>query len=64
MKRRKNQSRSGGHRIVPVWNESFDLDGFARALLLLAMHLDENEQVVHTSENAEQSAKKGGEGHE
>lgn len=29
-------------RVVPVWKQDFDQAGFARALLLLAMHLDEN----------------------
>lgn len=41
---RKDQSR---HRIVPVWKRAFDEKEFARVLLLLAMHLDEIEQIVH-----------------
>lgn len=39
--------KDGGHRIVPVWKEVFDEQEFARILLLLAMHLDETEPVVH-----------------
>lgn len=41
---RKNQPL---HRVVPVWKEVFDEKEFARILLLLAMHLDETERVVH-----------------
>ncbi|SJN11363.1 hypothetical protein FM113_11750 [Leucobacter sp. 7(1)] len=33
---------------MPVWKQTFDEEAFARALLLLAMYLDETGQVVHT----------------
>lgn len=39
--------RASRHRIVPVWREEIDREAFARALLLLVMHLDEKEKVAH-----------------
>lgn len=64
MTKRRNRSSNSKHRIVPVWKDSFDQEAFARALLLLAMHLDETDQKAHTSENAQQAAEQGGGGHE
>lgn len=46
--RPKGSNGQAGFRIVPVWNEKFDQAGFAKALLLLAMHLDETEPRPHT----------------
>lgn len=46
-KKRAYIRKGGGHRIVPVWKEKFDEQEFARILLLLAMHLDETDEVVH-----------------
>lgn len=64
MNRRKKRTymrKGGGHRIIPVWKEVFDEREFARILLLLAMHLDEKEQVVHKKG---QKSGDGGGGHE
>lgn len=47
-KKRAYTRKSGGqHRIVPVWKQVFDEKEFARILLLLAMHLDEQDKLVH-----------------
>lgn len=46
--RPKGSNYQAGFRVVPVWKQTFDEEAFARALLLLAMHLDETGQVVHT----------------
>ncbi len=49
--RRPRKSRSpSAFRVVPAWKESLDRDGFAKALLLLAMHLDEQQKLVHTQD--------------
>lgn len=44
---RPRGSSTGRHRIVPVWKQDFDREAFARTLLLLAMHLDEQQQKAH-----------------
>ncbi|MFA5607688.1 MAG: hypothetical protein WDA07_10925 [Leucobacter sp.] len=54
-KRRPGRPRSSGQtgfRIEPVWKQDFDRAGFARALLLLAIHLDETGAVVHKKEHS------------
>lgn len=55
---RRNDSR---HRVIPVWKERFDEKAFARALLLLAMHLDEQGKKAH---NKGQQSGDGGGHHE
>lgn len=46
MKRKKN-NRTIRHRVTPIWKKEFDRSGYARALLLLAMHLDETAKKAH-----------------
>ncbi|MGD9675408.1 MAG: hypothetical protein AB7V19_01815 [Candidatus Bipolaricaulia bacterium] len=65
MSRRQKRSyvrRDGGkHRVLPVWKQSFDVQAYARALLLLAMHLDSTKQEPH---NKGQKSGDGGGHHE
>jgi len=35
------------HRIIPIWNQDLDSKKLARALLMMAMHLDEKDKTVH-----------------
>lgn len=44
---RKENSPPRRHRLTPVWRQQLDREGFARALLLLAMHLDETTPMPH-----------------
>lgn len=49
-KRSRGRPRGSGigkHRVFPIWRQDFDRAGFARALLLLAMHLDGEEKKAH-----------------
>lgn len=39
--------RQSRHRIVPVWREQIDREAFAKALLLLVLHLDETNRDAH-----------------
>lgn len=59
---RPKGSSSSKHRIVPVWKQNFDQEEFARILLLLAMHLDEEQQKTHKKSNI--TAHKGGGNHD
>lgn len=49
MKRRQGQDLRR-HRLVPVWKRELDREAFARALLLLAMHLDEKDRMAHKNQ--------------
>jgi hypothetical protein len=40
-------TRQSRHRIVPVWRTEIDREAFAKALLLLVLHLDETERDAH-----------------
>ena len=60
--RRKKTPAARRHRLIPVWRTELDRHGFARALLLLAMHLDENKPS--TLNKANNSAHEEGEDHE
>ncbi|MDZ5144144.1 hypothetical protein [Microbacterium testaceum] len=44
---RKQDPAARRHRVIPVWRRELDREGFARALLLLAMHLDETTPMPH-----------------
>lgn len=56
---------NGNHRVVPVWKTTFDEQEFARILLLLAMHLDETNPVVHNKgQKSGQTTSEGGGHHE
>ncbi len=46
MKRPKREPAKR-HRITPVWRAQLDREALARALLLLAMHLDEEDRKPH-----------------
>lgn len=46
MKRPKREPAKR-HRVTPVWRTELDREGLARALLLLAMHLDEEDRKPH-----------------
>lgn len=64
-RRRPGRPRGSGQskfRLVPVWKQDFDRAAFARALLLLAIHLDENKPS--TLNKANSSAREEGEDHE
>lgn len=41
------------HRIIPIWNQDLDSKKLARALLMMAMHLDEKDKTVHTKTKQE-----------
>jgi len=47
MTRRRRDQAPRRHRLVPVWKKTLDREAFARALLLLAMHLDEKDRAAH-----------------
>ena len=58
--RPKGSSSSPSHfRVVPIWKREFDREGFVKALVLLAMHLDEQDAVVHKKRHIDNT---GGEG--
>jgi hypothetical protein len=65
MKEKKNPA-SPRHRLIPVWRTELDRQGLARALLLLAMHLDERDREAHTKQQnpAEEAAGQKGDGHD
>lgn len=67
MSRRKKRAYvrqdSSGHRIVPVWNNTFDEKEFARILLLLAMHLDSEQPKAHNKGQKPGQAGNDGGGH-
>jgi|GEM_PF-4237547 len=58
--RRNEQSR---HRVIAVWKDGFDEKEFARALLLLAQHLDETGQEAHNKGQQASQANNNGGGH-
>lgn len=63
---RKKTPAARRHRLIPVWRTELDRHSFARALLLLAMHLDEKEHRAHTHQQnptKEAAGQKGG-GHD
>lgn len=39
--------RKAHHRLIPIWKSALDREAFAKALLLLAMHLDETQKKPH-----------------
>lgn len=65
MKRKVNRA-SGRHRLTPLWKQNIDREAFARALLLLAMHLDEQDRMAHKNQQnpAEGTAGQKGGGHD
>lgn len=64
MSRRKIPA-SRHHRLTPIWKGQIDRVGLARALLLLAMHLDETRRKPHTQQqNSAPTAEQKGGGHD
>lgn len=64
-KRGYGRKGRSSHRVVPVWKATFDEKEFARILLLLAMHLDETNPVVHNKgQKSGQTTSDGGGHHE
>ena len=65
MNRKKNPA-SRRHRLTPVWRTELDRHGFARALLLLEMNLDEKDDTAHTKQQnpANEAAGQKGGGHD
>lgn len=65
MSRKQNPSPRR-HRLIPVWRQQLDREGFARALLLLAIHLDETGRMPHRKRQNpdESSAGQEGGGHD
>lgn len=67
MNRRKKRAytRKEGpqHRIIPVWKSTLDEKEFARILLLLAIHLDEQGKNVHNKGQQSGQANNDGGGH-
>lgn len=61
---KKNQRPTRPHRLSPAWSAELDREGLARALLLLAMHLDEKQRMAHKKQqnpaSTGPSGKKGG----
>ena len=41
------------HQITPIWRQEVDAKKLARALLQMAMHLDETGKTVHTKAKQE-----------
>ncbi|GAA3587322.1 hypothetical protein GCM10022198_08610 [Klugiella xanthotipulae] len=52
-----------GHRITPVWKADFDQAAYAKALILLAIHLDETKQTRH-KRRKQGNEHEGGEDHD
>ena len=63
---RKLGRASGRHRLTPVWKKELDREALARTLLLLAMHLDEQDRMPHKNQQnpAEGTAGQKGGGHD
>jgi hypothetical protein len=63
---KKNDQSSRRHGILPVWKKEIDREGIARAMLLLAMHLDEQDRMAHKNQQnpAEGTAGQKGGGHD
>lgn len=62
-KRAYTRKEGSQHRIIPVWKSTFDEKEFARILLLLAMHLDEQGKSVHNKGQQSGQANNDGGGH-
>lgn len=60
--RPRGSSAQAGFRITPVWRKDFDRAAFARAMLLLAMHLDEQNQKPHKRGNTYEQPSDGKQG--
>lgn len=41
------------HRIIPVWRQNPDSKKLAKALLMMAMHLDEKNKTIHKTAKQE-----------